>query len=88
MDRIHAKRKRNKDTQQPGPSVVTRSSVDEPRSLGASFCAICGDVDEEENLHAAGTLHASLKELDIPHDTALTTQWITMAMTMSDNTVC
>ena len=70
MDRIHAKRKRNKDTQQPGPSVVTRSSVDEPRSRGASFCAICGDVDKEENLHAAGTFHASLKEVDIPHNTA------------------
>ena len=79
INRLRAKKNRTQDIQQAGPSTNTRSSV-ETFSFGASFCAICGESDAEENLHAAGTLHATLEDVDMAHNLALTVQWKTMAM--------
>ena len=79
INRLLAKRKKqNKDTENPAKRV-TRSSIDK-KDFGASFCAICGDVDNDENLHAAGTFHATTDHVGTSHNNELTTRWKTMAI--------
>ena len=52
---------------------------------GDSLCVICGEDDGEENLHAAGTLHASSSSTDASHINALVSQWKSMALKVGND---
>ena len=43
------------------------------------FCAICGENDSDDNLHAAGSLHATKSDCNITHNNELTEKWKEMA---------
>ena len=64
---------------------VTRSSVGKKKSLGDSFRAICGEDDGDDNLHAAGNLHASCESTDASHVKALVSQWKSMALKVGND---
>ena len=81
--RIRAKQEQSKDTEKSERSV-TRSSI-EKHDIGASFCAICGELDEKTNLHAAGTLHASRKKDDTSYNVDLTSRWKSMPIKVGND---
>ena len=83
IQRILDKRSAKENVSQPD-RMTTRSSIDTP-NLGAPFCAICGKLDEEENLHAAGSLHATATNVDEAHAKALTDQWKSMAIKLGND---
>ena len=79
IKRILTKRKKqNQDIENPEKRVM-RSSIDK-KDFGALFCAICGELDDDKNLHAAGTLHATDDDVNASHNNALTTKWKSMAI--------
>ena len=79
INRILAKRKKQNQNRENSAKPVTRSSIPK-KDFGAPFCAICGEEDDENNLHAAGTLHATKVDVDTSHNDALTTKWKSMAI--------
>ena len=58
ISRIVKKRAKQEPDAEEKEKPVTRSSY-EKKEFGSIFCAICGEEDNIQNLHAAGTLHAS-----------------------------
>ena len=79
IDRILDKRKKQNPAEGPSEKRTTRSSYDK-NEFGSLFCAICGKQDDMDNLHAAGTFHATKNNVDASHNDELTTQWKVMAM--------
>ena len=77
--------KKNSNENIPVPDkMVTRSSI-ETHGLGDNFCAICGEVDKAENLHAAGAFHATASDVDPAHLKDLTNQWKSMAVKLGND---
>ena len=83
ISRIRAKRNRIEDAELPRRTVTRSSTV--KHSLGDKFCAICGEVDDQVNLHAAGTLHANEDKVDKLHNNDLTIRWKSMAIKVGND---
>ena len=79
IDRL---RKKNEKAKLNTPS--TRSSHGE-RKLSSYFCAICQEKDESSNLHAAGLLHATHKDVNRSHHQKLTERWKNMAVKVGND---
>ena len=84
INRIIASRKLENAAKQ-GPSV-TRSSIDK-QSFASVFCAICNQPDIIDNLHAAGSLHATKNDVNAKHNNEMTNQWRSMALKVGNESV-
>ena len=64
----------------------TRSQT-APMPFNTCFCVFCTESDSDENLHAAGTKHASKTKVDSDHIQSLTDKWKMMAAFLGKDNV-
>ena len=64
---------------------VGQSSASSSSAIPNPICIICGDHDAIENVHAAGTFHASKSKLNSEHVMKLANNWRDIAVYIGDN---
>ena len=69
----------------PGPSKRRSCYKSNTFQLGKLICCFCLEEDEDSNLCAAGTLHASDGKINSSHVQRLTEEWKNMAALLEDS---
>ena len=62
-------------------SMIQNFTLDTKRS----FCYFCKESDDQVNLRAAGTFHATKTKANMKHVDHLTTNWLKMARVLNDD---
>ena len=78
--------RREKEKGKTKTATSTRSSQ-EKRQFATIYCAICNNEDTSENLHAAGSFHATNKDVNRTHNEELTRKWKEMALTVGNTSL-
>ena len=70
----------------PGPSLrnAKPGQIDDDKIENHEICVLCGRLDNIENFHAAGALHASKDKLKAKHVIDLTEKWRKIALQLED----